>query len=145
MIPPDELESLLRAHAYLQVERPPALWGIDADLERFLFVLGELIVVGLGRVTPEGGELGDLTLNVANVVVPPDAADERLPEGEFVAVTILAPGAWGRDDVWRPGDGPTTGLLVNVAPRADDAGAVLAYTRNLGDRGSATVFFPRAG
>jgi hypothetical protein len=62
--------------------------------------------------------------------------------GDYVAVTVKGPGRWS-DDVWRSGDGPTRGMLVNVAPRADDAGAVYAYTRDLDGEGAVTVFLHR--
>jgi hypothetical protein len=62
--------------------------------------------------------------------------------GDYVAVTVKGPGRWS-DDVWRSGDGPTRGMLVNVASRADDAGAVYAYTRDLGSEGAVTVFLRR--
>ena len=55
-----ELDAVLRAHAFLQVERPPAMWEPDAELETFLRMLGEMIVIGLNR----GNELADLVLNV---------------------------------------------------------------------------------
>jgi ABC-type uncharacterized transport system permease subunit len=45
--------------------------------------------------------------------------------------------------VWRSGDGPTRGMLVNVASRANDVGAVYAYTRDLGSEGAVTVFLRR--
>jgi hypothetical protein len=136
------LDEILVAHSFLKVERPPELWEADTDDERFLFLLGEMIVVGLGRAS----RLGELTLNVANVSVEPEEDEEEEPwlePGDYVAVTIRGPGSWS-DDVWRAGEGPTTGPLSNVAPRADDAGAVYAYARDLGaDGGSATVFLPR--
>jgi hypothetical protein len=131
------LDEILVAHGFMQVERPPELWGADTDDERFLFMLGEMIVVGLGR----GNELADLTLAVSNVLVEPeDDPDEEpwLEPGEYVSVTVKGPGAWA-DDVWHPGEGPTRGLLTNVAPRADDAGAVYAYARDLGPRGGAVT------
>ncbi len=99
-----------------------------------------MIALGLGR----GNELGDLTLNVSNVVVEPDEDDEevdRIPDGEYVAITVRGAGAWD-DDTWRAGQGPTTGLLSNVGPAADAAGAVYAYTRDLVAEGSVTVLLP---
>jgi hypothetical protein len=134
-------DEILRAHAFMQTERPPELWEADTDDERFLPMLGEMIAIGLGR----GNELADLVLAVSNVVVEEDADGEETPwlePGEYVAVTVTGPGRWA-DDVWRAGEGPTRGLLTNVGPRADDAGAVYAYTRDLGDGGAVTVFLPR--
>ena len=138
-----ELEALLRAHGFMNVERPPELWEIESQDERFLPMLGEMIAIGLGV----GNDLSDLTLAVSNVVVSPDDDQDEEPSidpGDYVAVTVKGPGDWG-DDVWHPGEGPTKGLLVNVAPRADDAGATLAYARDLGTEGGAvTVFLPRS-
>jgi hypothetical protein len=97
-----------------------------------------MIVVGLGRAD----ELAELTLNVSNVTVAEDE-EAWLEPGDYVAVTIRGPGAWS-DDVWHAGEGPTRGPLAGVAPRADDAGAVTAYARDLGaEGGSVTVFLPR--
>ena len=138
-----ELEPLLRAHGFMKVERPPELWEIETQDERFLLMLGEMIAAGLGL----GNDLSELTLAVSNIVVEPDHDPDEEPwlgPGEYVAMTVKGPGAW-TDDVWHPGEGPTTGLLTNVAPRADDAGAVLAYARDLGPGGGAvTVFLPRS-
>jgi hypothetical protein len=55
-----------------------------------------MIALGLGR----GNELGDLTLNVSNVVVEPDEDDEEaewIPGGEYVAITVRGAGAWNDD------------------------------------------------
>jgi hypothetical protein len=136
-----ELEAVLRAHGFMQVERPPELWEVDADLEAFLPMLGEMIVVGLNR----GNELAELVLSVSNVTVGPEEDDGApwLEPGDYVAVTIRGAGDWEADDVWRAGEGPTRGLLANVGPAADVAGAVHAYTRNIGDEGSVTAFLPR--
>lgn len=136
-----DLAALLRAHAFMKVERPPLLWSPDTEDEPFLRMLGEMIALGLGR----GNQLRDLTLNVSNVVVEPDEGDEEMewvPDGEYVAITVRGPGAWG-DDRWRAGQGPTTGPLCNVGPAADAAGAVYAYTRDLGAEGSVTALLPR--
>jgi hypothetical protein len=132
-----ELDSLLRAHAFMRVERPPLLWELDAQDEPLLRMLGEMIATGLGR----GNELGELTLNVSNVTVEP-GDEEWIPAGDYVALTVRGAGSWG-DDVWHAGDGPTKGILCNVAPAADAAGAAYAYARDLGEEGSITVFLPR--
>ena len=66
-----ELEGLLRAHSFLKVELPPELWEPDAELEPFIRALGEMIAAGLVR---NGQELGEITLNVSNVVVEESAA-----------------------------------------------------------------------
>ena len=117
------------------------LWEPETEDEPFLRMLGEMIALGLGR----GNELEDLTLNVSNVVVERDEDDEEvewIPEGEYVAITVRGAGAWD-DDTWRAGQGPTTGLLRNVGPAAEAAGAVYAYARDLDPEGSVTVFLPR--
>ena len=137
-----KFEEIVRAHGFMRTERPPELWEADTRDELFLPMLGEMIAMGLGR----GNELADLTLNVSNTTVEPeedpDEEDEWIQEGDYVAVTVKGPGTWA-DDRWRAGQGPTTGLLCNVGPAAETAGAVFAYTRDLGAEGSVTVFLPR--
>jgi hypothetical protein len=136
-----DLEAQLRSHAFMKVERPPLMWSPDTEDEPFLLMLGEMIALGFGR----GTELADLTLNISNVTVDPDAEDdegEAIPDGDYVAVTVRGAGVW-EDDLWRAGHGATTGLLGNVGPAADAAGAVYAYTRNLGSEGSVTALLPR--
>ena len=132
------LEPLLRAHGFMKVEHPPELWGADTEDEAFLRVLGEMIAIGLGR----GNELAELTINVANVTAAADDEGGWIPPGDYVAVSVRGGGAW-EDHTWRAGQGPTTGLLENVGPAADTAGAVYAYVRNLGSEGSVTTLFPR--
>jgi hypothetical protein len=135
-------DEILTAHGFMRTERPPLMWEADTDDERFIPLLGEMIAVGLNA----GNELAQLTLAVSNVTVEEDDDEpEETPwvePGDYVAVTVRGPGRWS-DDVWRSGDGPTLGMLVNVAPRADDAGAVYAYTRDLDGEGAVTVFLRR--
>jgi hypothetical protein len=136
-------DEILTAHGFMRTERPPLVWEADTDDERFIPLLGEMIVVGLNA----GNELARLTLAVSNVTVESEEEDDpdeppRVEPGDYVAVTVKGPGRWS-DDVWRSGDGPTRGMLVNVGPRADDAGAVYAYTRDLDGEGAVTVFLPR--
>ena len=136
-----DLEAHLRSHAFMKVERPPLMWSPDTEDEPFLLMLGEMIALGLAR----GTELADLTLNVSNVTVDPDEEDdegESLPQGDYVAVTVRGAGVW-EDDLWRARQGATPGLLGNVGPAAEAAGAVYAYTRNLGSEGSVTALLPR--
>ena len=136
-----DLDGPLRAQASLKVERPPMLWEAETEVEPFLALLGQMIALGLGR----GNELGDLTRNLSNVVVEPDQDDEEaewFPRGEYVAITVRGAGAWN-DDTWRAGQGPTTGLLRNIGPAADAAGAVYAYARALAAEGSVTALLPR--
>ena len=137
-----KLDALLRAHGFMNVERPPELWEVDTEDEPFLRMLGEMIAIGLGR----GNDLPDLVLNVSNVIVEPDEDPEDpawAEPGDYVAITVRGSGSW-EDDVWRAGQGPTKGLLDHVGPAADEAGAVYAYMRDLGAQGGAvTAFLPR--
>jgi len=142
VIGPAELEAILRAHRFLHVERPPRLWSIETDEEPFIAMLGEMLALALGPAIREGLDVGDLTLNVANVVADDDTG--IAPPGEYVAVTVRSPGAWPPDDRWRAGQGPTAGALCMLAPRADEAGAAFAYTRALDGDGSVTALLPRA-
>lgn len=136
-----ELEALLRAHGFMRTEAHPELWEADTQDEPFLRMLGEMIVIGLRR----GNALAELVLNVSNVTVEPDEDPvERAwaDPGDYVAITVRGAGSW-EDDVWRAGQGPTKGLLVHVGPAADEAGAVVAYARDLGAEGSVTALVPR--
>jgi hypothetical protein len=136
-----DLDGPLRAQASLKVERPPVLWEAETEVEPFLALLGQMLALGLGR----GNELGDLTLNVSNVVVEQDEDDEEvelIPVGEYVAITVRGAGAWS-DDTWRAGQGLATGLLRDVGPAARAAGAVYAYARDLAPEGSVTALLPR--
>jgi hypothetical protein len=132
------LEPLVRAHGFMNVEHPPLTWEADTRDDDFLRVLGEMIAIGLGR----GNELAELTLNVANVTAEPDEEGGWIRPGDYVAVTVRGGGTW-EDDVWRAGQGPTNGLLRNVGPAAGTAGAVMAYARNLGSEGSVRTMFCR--
>jgi hypothetical protein len=134
-----ELEALLAAHAFLHVERPPELWQPASGLEAFIRLLGELIAAGLVR---NGQDLGGLTLNVANVTVPAEAADP-IPAGDFVAVTIRGAGDWSPEASWPRGDGFVSADLPGAAAAA---GAAYGYSRVLADGGgSVTVLVPRTG
>lgn len=136
-----DLDGPLRAQSSLKVERPPTLWEAETEVEHFLALLGQMIALGLGR----GNELGDLTLNVSNVVVEPDQDDEEvewIPGGEYVAITVRGAGAWN-DDTWCAGQRPTTGPLRDVGTAAAAAGAVYAYSRDLAPGGSVTALLPR--
>ena len=85
-----EVESVLRAHAYLHTEAPPEPWQPDADDSTFFQLLA-----GLTR----GNELGNLTLSFANVSIETPAADP-MPEGDHVAVTIRSRGDWSPERTW---------------------------------------------
>ena len=72
-----DIEPYLEAHAFLRIERPPELWEVECSEKPFLGVLGEMIVAGLSR----GNALGDLLLNVSNVVVEDDTPGGAPPMG----------------------------------------------------------------
>lgn len=133
-----DLEALLKAHAFMKVERPPLLWEVDVSDEPFIRMLGELIVVGLRH----HDVLADLTLNVSNVVVTEDWPP-GVPAGDYVAMTIKGRGAWGPDRDWTPeATDPLWSDDLDAAMRG--ASATFAYLRHLGpDGGSITVFVPR--
>ena len=134
------LDALLRAHAFMKVERPPELWAADTDDIRFLPLLGEMIAAPLSY----GVELDELTLSVANVVVEPDPdhTSEPLP-GEYVAVTVRGQVDLGPDATWHPGTALQSGLLGRLRERLVVAGALYAYVRRMPPEGSITVFLAR--
>jgi len=137
-----ELEAVLTAHPYLRVERPPVVWATDVELEKFLPLLGEMIVAGLCR---NGQVLAEITLNVSNVCVEPEHSSP-VPAGEFVAVTIRSDGDWAPEATWRPGATvPAPFVSEGLEAAAVQAGAAYGYSRTLADdEGSVTVFLPRA-
>ena len=129
--------AVLRAHSYMQIERPPLLWNVSADPEAFFGLLGEMICRGLTR----GNELGELTLKADNIVVGPDGPAD--PEN-YVGITVLGSGDWSPEQTW-PLDPATDEAFVT--PDLHEAAAavdlVFGYTRVLGDdSGSITVFLP---
>ena len=136
---PIDLDSLLRAHAFMRVERPPELWEVDVLDEPFVRMLGELIVVGLRH----HDVLGELTLNANNVSVEGDPPDGVAP-GDSVGVTVAGPGRWERDASWTPASTePLWSRDLDFAIRA--ASVAFAYLRTLGaDGGSITVWVPRS-
>jgi hypothetical protein len=138
-----QIEALLRAHGFLRVERPPMLWDMHADDVLLIRVLGEMIAAALVR---NGGDLGAVTLNVANVSTPVDP-ESTLPAGEFVALTIKGAGDWQPEMIWHPEMEVATVLMSDdLTAAADVAGAAFGYTRVLGNHsGSVTLFFRRAG
>jgi hypothetical protein len=133
------IEPYLAGHAFMQVERPPLLWEIEAQEEPFLRLLGELIAVGLGR----GNDLSELVLSAANVTVPPEAAADRLPWGDYVAISVRGKGDWGPDERWYAGAPRAKGWIRCIDSAARAAGITFAYSRALGEAGSVTVYFPR--
>jgi len=134
-----DLDALLKAHAFMRVERPPLLWQVDVLDEPFITMLGELIVVGLLH----HNVLAELTLNASNVSVEGESPD-GVPAGDYVAITVLGPGDWAADAAWTPASTePFWSRDLDAAIRA--ASAAFAFVRRLGDdEGSITVWIPRS-
>jgi hypothetical protein len=85
-------DEILTAHGFMRTERPPLMWEADTDDERFIPLLGEMIVVGLNA----GTERIQLTLAVSNVTVEEDEDPEESPSvepGDYVAVTVTGAGS----------------------------------------------------
>jgi len=135
-----KLDALLRAHAFMNVERPSEIWEADTEDVRFVPLLGEMIAALLSK----GASLGDLTLNVSNVVVESFDDEGTGPrEGEYVAVTVAGAGDIGPDERWRPDRPAASGLLNGLGARLTAAGAQFAYVRRVPPDGSITVFLAR--
>jgi len=132
-----DIEPYLEAHAFLRVERPPELWEVECSEQAFLGVLGELIVSGLSR----GNALGDLLLNVSNVVVEDDAPGGAPPRGRFVAVSISGAGDWEPELVWTSEHPVIRGVVgVDLDAAFRPAGVPYAYVRVGREGGSATAY-----
>jgi len=134
-----DIEPYLEAHAFLRIERPPELWEVECSEKPFLGVLGELIVAGLSR----GNALGDLLLNVSNVVVEDDTPGGAPPRGRFVAVSVSGAGDWEPELVWTSAQPVIRGLVgadLDAALRV--AGVPYAYVRVGREGGSATAYLP---
>jgi hypothetical protein len=138
-----KLDALLRAHGFMKVERPPELWEADTDDTRFIPLLGEMIAGSLARSKKD---LGELTLNASNVVVPlMGAEDGHGPAaGEYVAITISGDVIWTADAVWAPGQRLNDPWLADLNARLEASGSPYAYIRKLDPQGSITVFLPRS-
>lgn len=140
-----KLDALLRAHSYLKVERPPELWEGATEDVRFVPLLGEMIAAALSH----GAELGDVTLNVSNVVIESrseldlDPPSEPAP-GEYVAVTVSGAADLGPDARWHREHMARAGLLARLHERLLVSGARFAYVRSMPPVGSVTVLFERA-
>jgi hypothetical protein len=132
-----DLETVLRSHGFMRVERPPELWEVDVLDVAFIRMLGEMIVVGLLH----HDDLAELTLNVNNVTAEDAPAGVR--PGDYVAVTVRGAGRWN-DATWTPGSTePFWSEDLTAALR--EASVALAYLRLLGeDEGSLTVWIPRS-
>ncbi|MGE0353401.1 MAG: hypothetical protein AB7Q69_09190 [Gemmatimonadales bacterium] len=138
------LLTVLRTHASLRVEAPPAPWEAHSDEVALLTLLDGLVAAALGS----GSTRTDLVLGVANVVVEADQdTDGELttpPPGEYVAVTLTGPGSWSSDWTWLPslaGPHPPAPVSADLLTRAM---AVWAYGRDLGDGSSVSIFLRRA-
>ena len=134
-----KLDGIVRAHEFMHIERPPVLWEIDTEDELFIRLLGEMIAFALRR----SSDVSALTLNVANVVVDPETSSDRMPAGEYVAVTVRGPGSGTPELVWRPNAPLTFGPFGDLDMAASKSRAVWVYSRNLGEAGSITAFFFR--
>jgi len=100
-----------------------------------------LIVAGLGR----GNALGDLLLNVSNVVVEDHLPGGAPPLGRFVALSISGTGDWEPELVWtreRPAIRGIVGADLDAALRA--AGVPYAYVRVGREGGSVTAYLRAA-
>jgi hypothetical protein len=134
-----KLDGIVRAHEFMHIERPPVLWEADTQDEVFIRLLGELISFTLQR----SPDVSALTLNVANIVVDPEASGDWMPTGEYVAVTVRGPGSGTPELVWRPNSPLTFGPFGDLDKAASKARAAWIYSRNLGQEGSITAFFCR--
>jgi hypothetical protein len=134
-----KLDGIVRAHEFMHIERPQVLWEADTQDELFIRLLGELIAFALQRRR----DVSTLTLNVANIVVDPEASSDRMPTGEYVAVTVRGPGLGTPELVWRPNAPLTLGPFGDLDKAASKARAVWVHSRNLGEEGSITAFFCR--
>src|SRR4051812_36626725 len=113
------LQPLLRAHAFMQVQQPPELWEPETEDVRFVPLLGELIAAALSG----GGELSQLALGAANIEV---AEDGPVSAGQYVVVTISGSTDLGADSRWTA-DRPPDGLLGRIHDQLMSAGALFAY------------------
>jgi len=137
-----KFEALLRAHGFMNTERPPELWEADTELERFVPLLGEMIAAGLSG----GSILENLTLSVSNIVVENDSDADPVHEpvpGEYVGVTVSGVTNFGPDARWQPG-AVVSGRLMELDERLKVAGVRFAYIRRIENKGSFTVFLNRS-
>jgi len=135
-----ELDAFLRSHEFMRVERPPLLWEADVELEPLIGMMGEMLALGLRH----HNDLAALVLNASNVTVEGDPP-EGVALGDYVALTVRGPGSDWEDLRWLPGSSATTfDQFGDLGRVLESAGARFAYTRNLVDEGSITVFLPRA-
>jgi hypothetical protein len=109
----------------MRVERPPVVWEVDVDDEPFIRMLGEMIVLGLLH----HDVLAGMTLNASNVTVGDDGPD-GVAEGDYVAITIKAPGDWEVDLSWTPASTePFSSPDLDTALRAASVSFAHAPTR----------------
>lgn len=133
-------DALLRAHEFVQVQRPPEVWEADTDDGRFVPLLGEMLSAFVSRDVP----LDEITLLVSNVIMPDDPESlHGPPAGEWVAVTVSGPTDVGADETWTPSTPRSNSTLGCLHPRLVEAGARYAYVRRTSPRGSLTILLPR--
>lgn len=135
-----KLDGIVRAHEFMHIERPHVLWEADTHDEVFIRLLGEMISFALQR----SPDVSALTLNVSNVVVAPETCTDRVPAGEYLAVTVRGPGSGAPELAWEPNAPLTFGPFGDLDKAALKSRAVWVYSRNLGEEGSITAFFRRS-
>ncbi|HEX6315306.1 MAG TPA: hypothetical protein VFZ73_10630 [Gemmatimonadaceae bacterium] len=133
-------EALLRAHEFVQVQRPPEIWEADTEDVRFLPLLGEMLSTFVSRGVP----LNQVTLLVSNMITADDPDSlHGLPGGEWVAVTVSGPADIGPDETWTPAAVPSQSTLGCLHERLTTAGTRFAYVRRLSPNASMTILLPR--
>jgi hypothetical protein len=136
------LPHLLQRHTGRTVQCPPETWSADTDQRALLALMDDL----LSAARQLDAAPAALTLAVANMVVTPDDEDadtaQAPPPGEYVGVTVAAPGRWSSDWRWSPDSAPSGDLPVS-SPSLRAAKACFAYGRDLGSTSSVTVFLLR--
>jgi hypothetical protein len=134
------LPDALHAPGIIRVEQPPHVWEADTNEVAFADLVRVLLSMStLSRMQ----QPVDFTLNVSNVTIPADSADERLAVGDYIAVTVQGLSDWGPDSIWWPGLAPLTDLFEKLNTPLHQAHARFAYVRNIESESTVTVFFPR--
>ena len=68
-------DEIVRSLGFGRAERPPLLWDVDCNEGAFRALLNDM-------VKASGQAPRVLVVNLSNMTVPAEAADERLTEGE---------------------------------------------------------------
>jgi hypothetical protein len=142
-----QFDAFLRAHGFMNVERPAQLWAADTNDFNFIPLLGEMVVVAQTR----GVERSQLTLSISNAVVTAEGSADAagavrpapfLEPGEYVVVTVRGPTGFGKDSTWHP-KRPRSGLLARLHRRLLSARACYAYIRTTPRESSVTILLRR--